>query len=196
MEAWIDLAEPIPYSRLRATFPAGGGLRLERLKVNQPIPPVALQFPKFDEEGVAVPSARSVSSMEDAVQAMRLSPWTDWLIRLGMKDPEWRTKAETSLGRPIDWSGVASHATRQSGTHSSAWPSDIYNNYPKAVPRYQDQAKRRVSRRRNWRKRDRDSSTDWIAPAADPRLAGTGRRPDTMETTTPRAPVPGAARST
>jgi hypothetical protein len=108
LEAWIDLAEPIPYSRLRATFPAGGGLELERLKVNQPIPPVASQFPKFDEEGVVVPSARSVSNMEDAIQAMRLSPWTDWLIRWGMKDQEWRTKAESSLGRPIDWAGVAS----------------------------------------------------------------------------------------
>ena len=107
-EAWIDLAEPVPYSRLRAAFPAGGGLELERLKVNQPIPLVAFQFPKFDEEGVVVPSARSVSSMEDAVQAMRLSPWTDWLVRWGMKDPEWRTKAESSLGRPIDWSEVAS----------------------------------------------------------------------------------------
>ena len=46
---------------------------------------------------------RDVSRMEDVVQAMRLSPWTDALVRLRMTDPERRAKAASDLGRLIDW---------------------------------------------------------------------------------------------
>jgi hypothetical protein len=46
---------------------------------------------------------RDVSSMENVVQAMPLSPCMDALVRLGMTDPERRAKAASDLGRPIAW---------------------------------------------------------------------------------------------
>jgi hypothetical protein len=46
--------------------------------------------------------------MEDVVQVMGVSPYTDFLLRAGMREAEERAKAESSLGRPGDGAAVAS----------------------------------------------------------------------------------------
>jgi hypothetical protein len=76
------------------------------LAANQPVAPGAFRFPEFSR--VTLPAAQKLSSMEEVVQLMRSSPFTDMLLRAGLKDPEWRAKAESTLGRAIDWSQVAS----------------------------------------------------------------------------------------
>jgi hypothetical protein len=55
LEAWIDLTQPVPYSRLLAALPKGGALELERLTANQAIPRQRSSSPRSARKGWRCP---------------------------------------------------------------------------------------------------------------------------------------------
>ena len=103
-EAWIDLARPLPYTRVRSTGKSSSGIStladIGELTANEPIPEAAFRFPEFEEEMTLPPvTALTLGNVGEAMtKAM-----ADFLLRTGMKDPSQQTELEAKLGRKVEW---------------------------------------------------------------------------------------------